>query len=488
MKTSSKFLARIILSTLFFLFLFNGTSFSQDLNPVNWPNLKGYWKFQDTSDLTKATVGNDLVLIGQHQWIAGASYGDTAIRIDTSSYYKYYHGIAPNGGGDSVNQWTMMFDFKILNLDRWHCFFQTDTTNDNDAECFIRPNTTDRPGRLGVGDTGYSTDSILPNQWYRLVITANLGDYYNYYLNGVLLHEGDTSEIPIDSRFALTPAVLFFADDHIEDDTIDIASLAIFDTCLTAAQIAQIGTIEPCIANPPMVNLGSDTTLCSGNIFQLNAGANFKEYLWSTGDTISSIVIDTINFGFGPDTIWVKVTDMNNCQTSDTLIVAFFNSPFVNLGVDRFGCYYDTIFLNAGTGFNNYLWSTGDTTSTIQIDMTNSVIGQNFYWVLTTDLNNCQSSDTIMVEFVICSGINENTSYQNILLFPNPSNGNFNLILSENVSLITVYNSSGQKVKEIANLKEGKHDINLSELPNGVYFVKIQDDSNCINQKILIVK
>jgi len=412
MNTSSKFLTQIILSTLFFLFLFNGTSFSQDLNPANWPNLKGYWKFQDTSDLTKATVGNDLVLIGHHQWIEGAAYGDTAIRIDTSSYYKYYHGIAPNGGGDSVNQWTMMFDFKILNLDRWHCFFQTDTTNDNDAECFIRPNTTDRPGRLGVGDTDYSTDSILPNQWYRLVITANLGDYYNYYLNGVLLHEGDTSEIPIDSRFALTPAILFFADDHIEDDTIDIASLAIFDTCLTAAQIAQIGTIEPCIANPPMVNLGYDTILCWEDVLQLDAGLGFKSYLWSTGDTTQVVVIDTSTFGQGSETIWVHITDMNDCETTDS----------------------------------------------------------------------------VEVTFIDCTGLDENHINQSTMLFPNPGNGLFHLILSKNTTLLTVYNSSGQKVKELTNLKAGKHDINLSELPNGVYFVKIQNDSNCFNQKILIVK
>ncbi|MCF8297980.1 MAG: T9SS type A sorting domain-containing protein [Saprospiraceae bacterium] len=412
MKASSKFLARILFSVLFILFLFNGSSFSQDLNPNDWPNLVGYWKFQDTSDLTKATVGNDLVLIGHHQWIEGAAYGDTAIRIDTSSYYKYYHGIAPNGGGDSVNQWTLMFDFKILNLDRWHCFFQTDTTNDNDGECFIRPNTTDRPGRLGVGDTDYSTDSILPNQWYRLVISANLGIYYNYYLNGVLLHMSDTDEIGIDSRFALTPAILFFADDHIEDDTIDIASLAIFDTCLSAAQIAQIGTIEPCIANPPNVNLGNDTTLCQGNTLQLNAGAGFKTYLWSTGDTTSAIALDTANFGIGPDTVWVAITDMTDCQTADTMIVTF----------------------------------------------------------------------------VDCTGFDENHTNQSTILFPNPSSGDFNLMLSHKASLVSIYNSSGQKVKEFTNLKAGNHEINLSELHDGIYFVRIQGDKNCVNRKVLIVR
>ena len=399
MKTLNKRLSRMIFP-VYFLFILNGTLFSQDLNPANWPNLKGYWKFQDINNLTNATVGNDLFLIGQHQWVAGAAYGDTAIRIDTGSYYKCFHNIASNGGGDSVNRYTLMFDFKVLNFNRWHTFFQTDTTNTNDGECFIRPNTTSNPGKIGVGYTGYSSDSILPNQWYRLVISVNLGRFYNYYLNGALLHEGDTDEIYLDQRFALTPSLLFFADNNLEDDTIDISSIAIFDTCLTPAQIAQIGTIEPCIANPPMVNLGNDTTLCWNHVFQLNAGAGFKNYLWSTGDTLAAIVIDTANFGTGTDTIWVIVNDMNDCQATDSLIVTF--TP--------------------------------------------------------------------------CTGLDENPVNQLPLLFPNPGNGRFNLILSQNATFITVFNSSGQKVKEMKNPKAGKHAINLFELPNGIYFLRIISD------------
>ncbi|MFC2114660.1 LamG-like jellyroll fold domain-containing protein, partial [Bacteroidota bacterium] len=189
---------------------------------------------------------------------------DTAVRIGIGSYYKSYHDIAPNGGGDSVNRYSLMFDFKVLSLNNWHAFHQTDTTNTNDGDCFIRPNSSSTPGAIGVGYTGYSTSAISPNKWYRLVISINLGHYYRYYLNGNLIHEGDTDEIFIDQRFALTPAILFFADDYQEDDTIDIASLAIFDTCLTASQIATIGTIDPCVLNPVVAHLGNDTAFCEG--------------------------------------------------------------------------------------------------------------------------------------------------------------------------------------------------------------------------------
>ena len=181
--------------------------FAQDLVVKDWPQLKGYWKFQDVKNLTKATVGNKLTLVGTHQQVTGPAYGDTAIRIGIGSYYKYAHSMAPNGGGDSVNQYTLMFDFKVLNFKQWHTFFQTDTTNANDGECFIRPLGT-RPARIGTATTGYTNDSINANQWYRLVISVNLNNFYRYYINGKLWLEGDTQEV--DGRFALLPQILFF--------------------------------------------------------------------------------------------------------------------------------------------------------------------------------------------------------------------------------------------------------------------------------------
>jgi len=412
MKLNFKLLSKSLLTVVISIFLFSGGAVSQNLNPADWPNLKGYWNFQDTSNLLDATVGSDLILVGQHQWVAGAFYGDTAIRIDTGSYYKCHHGIAPNGGGDSVNQYSLMFDFKVLSLNLWHCFYQTDSTNSNDGECFIKHIGDSIPGTIGVGYTGYSSDSILPEIWYRLVITVNNGTYYNYYLNGALLHIGDTDDLVIDNRFALTPEILFFADNNNEDDTIDIASIAIFDTCLSPTQIAQLGTIDPCIANPPLVDLGGDTTLCWNHVFNVGVGTGYKSVLWSTGDTVASIALDTANFGIGTDTLWVKVIDMNDCY----------------------------------------------------------------------------ASDTISVSFQDCSGIIEHSQNPQPIIFPNPNAGKFTLILSQAASKVSVMNSEGRIVKGFNSLNVGTYKINLSELPDGLYFVVITGKDYVSRDKILIVK
>lgn len=296
-------------------------AFSQEITPSQWPSLAGYWKFQNVSDLTRATVGNDLILKGTHQWVQGAYYGDTAVMIDTGSFYRCNHQIAPNGGGDSVNRYSLMFDFMVPNFNSWHTFQQTDSTNMNDGECFIKPQAQGIKSTIGTATTGYTPDSISPGVWYRMVISVCLDSFYRYYIDGNLWLEGNMQSV--DGRFALTPQLLLFADNNQEDDTIHIGSVAIFDTCLTPAEVALLGNLNPCIANPPVIDLGQDTQVCENHNLTLDAGPGYKSYLWSTGATTQQVVLDTALCGAGTSTISVLAVDMNDCEARDSISVTF---------------------------------------------------------------------------------------------------------------------------------------------------------------------
>ncbi|MFM9944336.1 MAG: hypothetical protein ACKVQB_03805 [Bacteroidia bacterium] len=392
---------KIIATVLFVCFSWY-IGLAQDLIPKEWPHLVGYWKFQDVKNLTKPTVGKNLTLVGTHQQVQGAAYGDTAIRIAVGSYYKYAHGIAPNGGGDSVNRYTLMFDFKVLNFKRWHTFFQTDTTNANDGECFIRPIGT-KPARIGTATTGYTPDSINANQWFRLVISVNLNNYYRYYINGKLWLDGDTQQV--DDRFALLPKLLLFADNDKEDDTIDISSVAIFDTCLSSKEIAKIGTIEPCIANPPKVYLGKDTTLCINQSISLNAGLNFIKYQWSTGTGLPFETIHPYSLGLGKKQVWVKVTDRNGCTAADTIFLTYLDIPKVDLGVDKTFCQGQSIKLTTGSlSSNSYLWKLMPGGTSLSTSNTLTVDTSGKYMVEVTSTNGCINTDTVIVTMLNTPG------------------------------------------------------------------------------------
>lgn len=62
----------------------------------------------------------------------------------------------------------------------------------------------------------------------------------------------------------------------------------------------------------------------------------------------------------------------------------------------------------------------------------------------------------------------ENNLSQKFIVFPNPSTGEV-LVQLENITKIEVYNSFGQRIL----LKLNSNNINLSEQPKGIYFIKI---------------
>lgn len=213
------------------LFLFSLHSLLASPAPV------GVWDFDDPLHLLTARTGADLVLRGSHQAIAGPSPTNGAARVGTGSYYECWHGLAPTDG-QFVNRYSLLVDFRIPALGAWYSFFQTDSANQNDGDCFIR----DTDGAIGVAQTGYSTVPVTPGAWQRLVITVdNAAGIYRGYLDGQRILAGSPQSI--DGRFSLDPALLLFADNDGEDGVLDVARIAIYAACLTAAEAAELGSV-----------------------------------------------------------------------------------------------------------------------------------------------------------------------------------------------------------------------------------------------------
>ncbi len=91
---------------------------------------------------------------------------------------------------------------------------------------------------------------------------------------------------------------------------------------------------------PPItVNIGNDTLVCSGKLVTLDAGAGYRHYLWSNGDTTRTIQIKK------PGSYWVRVTNQWNCEASDTLAIS--QLPAVSSSIDTIIC-FGTKYLAGG--------------------------------------------------------------------------------------------------------------------------------------------
>jgi len=215
--------------------------------------LKGLWEFGNADDLTAATVGNDLVLAGGtvHTAVAGVGAGDGAVSIGIGSYYECTAGIAANGGGSWVNEYTLLFDVKYptSSAGKWRAFLNTNNANSNDGDYFIHPS----DESWGVAAIGYTDNAAVgefyssPDTWYRVVMSVDMGDtnpFFKLYIDGTLVAT-HTSSLGLDGRHSLytDPAVtlLLFADENGEDAEMHCSAVAIWDRPLTAEEIAVLG-------------------------------------------------------------------------------------------------------------------------------------------------------------------------------------------------------------------------------------------------------
>jgi hypothetical protein len=211
------------------------------------PPKVGSWLFEDPNILEKATIGNDLVaykMAGNKTTgspnldgfisVDGPTPGSHAVRIPKQSYFFCNHGIAPKPLENKVNEFTLLIDFKVGTR---ASFLQTDLTNNNDVDIFMRPNMTQ------IGIVGYYADLDQPVQgdkWYRLIISAKFGEggYFIYYLNGKQIYKRQgpnflESLTALDSERTWNKAgVLLFADEDGEDEVIDVAEVAIWDVAM----------------------------------------------------------------------------------------------------------------------------------------------------------------------------------------------------------------------------------------------------------------
>ncbi len=86
------------------------------------------------------------------------------------------------------------------------------------------------------------------------------------------------------------------------------------------------------------------------------------------------------------------------------------------------------------------------------------------------------------------TNIEEVNNLDEFVLFPNPVQNKLNIQLLQDIGDldITVFNTSGQKIKTMSSVKEKQISIDMSEFTNGLYLVEIHSAKNSICKKIVL--
>jgi hypothetical protein len=243
------------------------------VNPAPAAVVTGQWDFNQGNLL--ATAGQPL------QYFDGTVQGDTSFGTTTSfgisdiagqpanvmyfapsigswGGYIMTHGIAPNGGGTNVNQYTLIIDLlsPTTSMGAYRALWQTDPSNtDTDADAFINP--TD-----GLGISQRYDGNVTPDTWHRLVLAFDLTNReLGKYLDGVNLLNAPVGASPlgihfaqylsasldplagggVDLRWSLLPTALLLADQDGDLAPMYVSSVQVRNARMTDAAIAALG-------------------------------------------------------------------------------------------------------------------------------------------------------------------------------------------------------------------------------------------------------
>lgn len=240
--------------------------------PAGAASLTGLWEFDNSANLAQATVGADLSFAGAAPGTWSATLADdsstpltgviTTAAATSANTISASHGIAPNGGGLYVNQWTVLVDIHspVGSRSSWRTIFQTNMGNANDGDYFIDPSA----DTVGVGAITYSASAMNESVWTRLVVTFDLAasgpSDIRTYLNGSLFHTHTLSD-GLDGRFSLDPALLFFSDNDGDNAPMNVGAIAMWDGALTAGEVSALGSAGASIVPEPSSALAGVSAL-----------------------------------------------------------------------------------------------------------------------------------------------------------------------------------------------------------------------------------
>ena len=133
----------------------------------------------------------------------------------------------------------------------------------------------------------------------------------------------------------------------------------------------------------PIINLGSDTTICDNSSLEIKLPNSNARYTWQDG---SNSVTKSITL---PGEYWV-VSESKGCSTSDTLIVNIKPSPVFDLGEDTILPYRE-LFVCKPSVEGRFLWQNGSSLKSFESRKEETLI------LKVTSHNQCMSTDTVKI-------------------------------------------------------------------------------------------
>jgi hypothetical protein len=245
-------------------------------------------------------------------------------------------------------------------------------------------------------------------------------------------------------------------------------------------------------SSAPVANFsGYPTSFCVGDPVQFTDLSTNQPDQWSwtfTGGSPNSSnlqnpVIGYLSAGTFPVSLTATNAHGNNSVTQTGYITVNADpvTPVITQTPNTLNCNPST--MSSYQWYFNNVMIPGATSSTYT--HTPLVLGN--YSVIITNSNGCSSSGNFTV---ITTGINDITNYQNVTVYPNPSNGNIQIVsnLPEGDYVMAIDNIIGQSIysQKIHISGTNTANVNISGYGAGIYLLNIKGANTQVVKKLVV--
>lgn len=284
---------------------------------------------------------------------------------------------------------------------------------------------------------------------------------------------------------------------------------------VSGSDCAWVDYIElPALVDETMtVNAGADAYSCVGADFQTSAFAqNYVSLLWTssgTGVFNNAAALNAIytpsagDYTAGNVTLNLTVYGNGGQMLTDAMILTFLTLPG-GAGMitgDTWACMEGANQYSTGLigGADWYSWvltpaTAGVITGNGTMVTVNWAVG--FVGMASLEvqgMNSCGGgtfSPAVTIQVDDCTGVGENSTKNDFIIAPNPGNGLFSISPANKIGEfdIRVVNTTGQLVYTTRFNSADKHELDLSQLNEGVYFIHLINSNSRYIEKLIIQK
>jgi gliding motility-associated-like protein len=203
------------------------------------------------------------------------------------------------------------------------------------------------------------------------------------------------------------------------------------------------------------VDLGPDQTMCPGSKTELSAGIQKDSYLWSTGETTSTIIAKDSG------TYSVIVTK-EQCSFKDTVHISLYpHTGKIIINKDDSICAYQHVVINTNSNYHDFVWSTSEKTDSITVSK------QGNYSVTANNQYGCANTDSVKITVLPSPQGSIVYSPANDIDFCNTELSLVDLTAPPNFKSYLWYNAQTTQT------------IQTPRNDNGIYSVKVTNNYGC---------